>query len=73
VNVREKRKSIEDKENIDLKNTPRSAVKIEDKSFISIKVGSQKPNEDKVNNLASDIEAANHKIDLLEQTVATLI
>ena len=71
--MREKRKSIGDKENIDLANTPRSAVKIEEKSCNSIKVGSQKPNEDKVNILASDIEAANHKIDLLEQTVATLI
>ena len=37
--VREKRKSIGDKENIDLTNTPKSAVKIEDKSCNSINRG----------------------------------
>lgn len=74
MSIREKRKSIgSEKENIDLTNTPKSAVKIEDKSCNSFIGGSLKPNEEKVQNLASDIEAANHKIDLLEQTVATLI
>jgi hypothetical protein len=68
VSGREKRKSIGDKENIDVTNTPKSAVKIEDKSCNSIIGGSGilKPNEEKVQNLASEIEAANHKIDLLE-------
>ena len=58
----------EDKENINQSNTtPQSAIKNQLKKELS------QPDEEKVNSLASDMEAANHKISLLEQTVATLI
>lgn len=58
----------EDKENINQSNTtPQSAIKNQLKKELC------QPDEEKVNSLASDMEAANNKISLLEQTVATLI